>query len=151
MLEFKRILWPHDFSEAAFDVLPYIISLTDKYEAEVHLIHVSPDLSDYGRWWGEPAPSQVEHLHAFSLKLARRKLEEFCRLKLAACPTYHIHVLLGDPATEILKAIGDLGADLVVMATHGLREHVPMGSVTERVLKNAPVPVLIFNPVRTQK
>ena len=54
---------------------------------------------------------------------------------------------MGDPAHEILKAIDKEEIDLVVMATRGATGKFHYGSVTEKVVKNSPVPVLSI-PVR---
>lgn len=54
----------------------------------------------------------------------------------------------GIPYREILRYIDDVGIDLVAIGTHGRtgRDRLAnMGSVTERVVKNAPVPVLVVN------
>jgi nucleotide-binding universal stress UspA family protein len=54
-------------------------------------------------------------------------------------------VVQGEPAEAINKAAEELGADLIVMATHGHSElrHVLAGSVTEDVVRNGDVPVLL--------
>jgi nucleotide-binding universal stress UspA family protein len=50
----------------------------------------------------------------------------------------------GIPKTEVLDYVADADVDLVVMGTHGRTglDHYLIGSVTERVVRNAPVPVL---------
>ena len=48
---------------------------------------------------------------------------------------------VGDPAQEILKLIDEEKVDLVIMASHGQKGHYRFGSVTDKVLKNSPVPV----------
>ncbi|WP_372910459.1 universal stress protein [Salinigranum sp.] len=50
----------------------------------------------------------------------------------------------GIPKTEVLAAVEEADADLVVMGTHGRTglDHYLIGSVTERVVRNSPVPVL---------
>ncbi len=57
-------------------------------------------------------------------------------------------VAQGEPAPGIVAAAKDLGADLIVMATHGHREmrHVLVGSVTEDVLRSSLAPVLLVRP-----
>src|SRR6185312_5312417 len=57
-------------------------------------------------------------------------------------------VEVGQPAPEIVAAVASLGADLVVIGTHGTRgfEHLMLGSVAERVLRTCPVPVLTVPP-----
>jgi nucleotide-binding universal stress UspA family protein len=57
-------------------------------------------------------------------------------------------VNVGEPAREILECATSLGADLIVMGTHGLSgfEHLLLGSVTEKVLRKATSPVLTVPP-----
>ena len=54
---------------------------------------------------------------------------------------YVKHIAVGDPAQEILNLINEEKVDLVVMASHGAQGNFRFGSVTEKVLKNSPVPV----------
>jgi nucleotide-binding universal stress UspA family protein len=51
----------------------------------------------------------------------------------------------GEPEEEILRAVDDIGADLVVMGSHGHSHvrHLLLGSVTEAVLRTGEVPVLL--------
>jgi len=84
------------------------------------------------------------------MELAKKRLEELCQKHLSGCPMYKIHILLGEPAQEILKAIEAIGVDFVIIAARGLKNIFPFGSVAERVIKNSPVPVLTINP-RTQR
>ncbi len=57
-------------------------------------------------------------------------------------------VATGEPAPGITAAAVQLGADLIVMATHGHTEmrHVFVGSVTEDVVRSATAPVLLVRP-----
>ena len=54
----------------------------------------------------------------------------------------------GHAATEIVKAARELNADLIVMSTHGRTgmKHVLLGSVTEKVVRMSPCPVLTVRP-----
>jgi nucleotide-binding universal stress UspA family protein len=56
----------------------------------------------------------------------------------------------GNPADEIREAAGRLGADLIVMATHGLGgvDRLVFGSTTERVLRRVTLPVLVVPPLK---
>lgn len=146
-MELKKILWPTDFSDAAAKVLPYIKSLTEKYDAEIHLLHVAEDLTNLRPYWGSgPDPKHIEELHEYAMKTSKERLNDLCKNQLEGCPRYRIHFALGDTAEEILKAIDTIRPDLVVMATRGLKEYFPFGSTAEKVIKNSPVPVLSINP-----
>jgi nucleotide-binding universal stress UspA family protein len=54
-------------------------------------------------------------------------------------------LLKGRPGKVIVEAAADRGTDLIVMGTHGRSgfERLIMGSVTERVLRSAPCPVVV--------
>jgi nucleotide-binding universal stress UspA family protein len=55
---------------------------------------------------------------------------------------YIRHIDIGDPARKILDFIDQNKVDMVVMATRGEKGDFPFGSVTEKVIKNASVPVV---------
>ena len=57
-----------------------------------------------------------------------------------------IHVIEGDPAAEILNMADKLGADIVIMGTHGkgLISHAFLGSVAEKVLRRIRKPVYVI-------
>ena len=59
-------------------------------------------------------------------------------------------VLIGYAAEEILTRANDEGADLIVMGTHGRKgiDRILFGSVAEKVVKNASMPVLTVRPNR---
>lgn len=151
MKDFNKILWPNDLTETSLRVLPLVTSLAEKYGAEIHLLYVGLDLSGYGHFWGKPDPQHVKGMHEFARVGAKKKLAEFCTGELANCPAYHVHVVLGDPAEEILKAVEDIGADLVVLSTGGNPEWPRLGSVAARVIQESPVPVLAINPVKKER
>lgn len=142
---YKRIVWPFDLSKEGRLALPHLQSLAEAFQSVVHLVYVAPDLGAYGRWWGEPLPEHVEHLHRLALDKAGDKMNEFCTEELAACPSRQIHIQLGEPVTEILQVVERVDADLIVMTTEGLSGYFPAGSVTERLIRCAAVPVLVIN------
>lgn len=145
-MEINKILWPTDLSENAAIALPYVTSLSQKYQAEIHLLYVAQDLGIHEGWYGEFNAEHILKLRDWETKTAERRLEELCTNHLHGCPLYHRHIVVGDPANEILKTIDKEKVDLVVMASHGMRGHFPFGSVADRVVKNSPVPVLTINP-----
>jgi tRNA-Thr(GGU) m(6)t(6)A37 methyltransferase TsaA len=137
----KKILWPTDFSDRAEKALPYVNSLTQKYDAEIHVLYVIEDLTVH-KWYGEFEPERVTRIREWEEKTARTRLEETCSTYLNGCPLYVKHVAVGDPANEILKFIEREGVDMVVMASRGAEGHFTFGSVAEKVVKNAPIPVV---------
>jgi len=147
-MEIKKILWPTDFSDNANAALPYVLSLTKKYGAEIYLLYVAEDMADYESWYGELTSSHIEKLHEWEIPNAEKKMEEVCRKDLAGCPMFHKLVLVGDPAEKILETAEKEGVDVVVMSTHGRKGRHEFGSVTERVLNRSPIPVWTVRPFK---
>jgi nucleotide-binding universal stress UspA family protein len=77
-------------------------------------------------------------------KMAKQKLEEIARKYLGGVRYETVLHVSGDPAKTILEVEGDIGADLLVMATHGLTGllHLILRSLTERMMREAHCPVL---------
>jgi len=141
-MEVRKILWPTDFSGRAEWALEYVKSLTRKYGAEIHVLYVIEDLSAHKGWYGEFDPAHIDKIVKWEQEKAAERLEKICSDQLEGCPLYIRHVAVGDPAQEILKKIEEEGIDLVVLSTEGRKGHFGFGSVAEKVVKNAPVPVV---------
>lgn len=157
-MEIKKILWPTDFSENSNAALSYVLSLSQKYGAEICLLYVAEDLAHLGSWYGEITPPETElrpsvfeELHQWEIPRAQRKMDEVCEKDLSGCPMFHKRVAVGDPAEEILKAIKKEDVDVVVMATRGRRGQFEFGSVADKVVKNSPVPVWTVQPTESKK
>jgi len=59
-----------------------------------------------------------------------------------------VEVRIGSPVPEIVAAAGDLKADLLCVGTHGRTglAHLILGSQAERIIREAPCPVLTVKP-----
>jgi nucleotide-binding universal stress UspA family protein len=141
-MEVKKILWPTDFSDNSQKALPYVTSLGEKYQTEVHVLYVIPELANHEPWYGEFDQSHIDKIHDWERKKAEKRLNEICEKYLDGCPLYVRHIAMGDPAEEILKLAGKENVDMVVMASHGRKGHFHFGSVAEKVVENAPVPTI---------
>ena len=135
---FRKILVPLDGSELAAKVLPQVADLAKSQNAEVVVLNVYPD-------WGEPVSAEVEALIASEIKKcesfvlqAAQELQSQGVKAAAACSK-------GTPAQEIIAFADKNSLDLIAMATHGRGEVAwVLGSVAERVVSHATVPVLLF-------
>jgi nucleotide-binding universal stress UspA family protein len=148
-MEVTKVLWPTDFSNSAEKALPYVTSLTQKYQAEIHVLYVIEDIANHESWYGDFDRSRVEKLMEWAEKSATKRLEQVCEKYLNSCPLYIKHIAIGDPAQEILKLIDKEKVDMVVMTSQGEKGHYRFGSVAEKVVKHAPVPVTVV-PVEAQ-
>jgi len=141
-MEIKKVLWPTDFSGSAEKALDYVASLSEKYQAEVHVLYVIEELANHEPWYGEFDRSHIDKIHDWERKKAQERLDEICENYLKGCPLYIKHIAIGDPTQEILKLTDKEKIDMVVMASHGRKGYFHFGSVAEKVLKNSRVPVV---------
>jgi nucleotide-binding universal stress UspA family protein len=142
-MEIKKILWPTDFSENAAQALPVVTSLSQKYQAEVHILYVLKDYPEVGASYGYNDPADYEKMRQWEQETAESRLDEICEKFLNECPLYFRHISVGDPVKEILKLIETEGIDMVIMASRGSESHFDFGSVADRVIKCTSIPTVI--------
>jgi nucleotide-binding universal stress UspA family protein len=140
----SHILMPTDFSWASQAALEMAVDLARRFGARLTLFHAHQVPSYVFPDGVMPVQSQM------LMELERTVVAELTRLAapIAAqglkVETRHT---LGAPAAEICRAAEELGADLVVMGTHGRSGlgHFLLGSVAEKVLRRAHCPVLTIH------
>ena len=147
MVEIKRILFPYDLTQNASKILPYVLSMSEKYNSMVYLLHVVQDLNKWGKVYIPHA--SMDTFQKEAVEGAEKALDRFCEEQLGSSD-FQRRTVSGDAAMEILKAIETEDIDLVVMGTHGRKglEHIIMGSVARNVVKKSPVPVMTINPYK---
>jgi nucleotide-binding universal stress UspA family protein len=129
----NQILVPTDFSRNSSSALNYACDLVRQSQGEMHIIHVLPETEK------EKERSAIGHLERLGSMLdARGKLPSGT----------HRQVLSGKPAKTITQYAKNHDIDLIVMGTHGRTglAHLTMGSVAEKVMRDATCPVLVFGP-----
>ena len=149
MVKIQKILFPVDLTANSSKVFPYVLSVSEKYGAEIRLLHV---VEDFAKWGGGMYIPHIplEQYREDALNGAEKALEKVCKEQLQDCPSFQKKIVYGDPAQEILKAIESEKIDMVVMGTHGRKglENVLFGSVARNVVRRSPVPVLTVNPYK---
>ena len=148
-MAFKSILVPVDYSEPSRRALELALTLAGA--AEVTVVHV----------WDKPAyvgEEQVMHADGSRRSLtelirdnAERDMSEF--LALVRAPdgkTYSHRLISGDPVSAIIAEASKPGYDLLVVGTHGRTgmTKLLLGSVTEKLIRLSPLPVLTVPPPR---
>jgi len=146
-MKIQKILYPTDLSENAAAALPQLTSLSEKYQAEIHVLHVLKAYGEWGASYGEYDPSDYDKMRRWEREMAEKRLDEICSKYLDQCILYVKHIAVGDAAEEILKLIKTEEIDLVVLTTKGSAGRFDFGSVAERVLRCSTVPVVTI-PVR---
>ena len=144
MKEIRRILAPTDYSEHANHAVEYAAGLAQQLGAELHLLHVLPEVViPVG-----PEPILVPDVPAeYYAETEAASLEALGKLLQPGWgkPTSsHCSVRWGDTVTSIVALAEEIQADIVVIATHGRTglSHAIMGSVAERIVRESPCPVL---------
>lgn len=140
-LQVQTILVPVDFSACSGRALTYAIAFARQFKASITLMHVV-ELNYMGTGLGE---IEVPLLENELRENASRQLDRLLETVVREGVTAEAQIRLGRPWHEMTEAARTMGADLVIMGTHGYTglKHVLMGSTAERVVRHAPCPVLI--------
>ena len=146
MKEFKKILFPVDLSESSVKIVPYVQTVAKKFDAKIHILFVAR-VFDYFTGIYVPVPS-ITTMGKDIIDGAEKRLYEFIDEHFSAFPNTKTAVVAGDASEEIIKYIEDQHIDLVIMGTHGRKgmDKIIFGSVADRIVKTAPVPVMVVNP-----
>lgn len=150
-LKISRILFPTDFSEPAKQASQYAMELADRFEAELHLLHVVREvvfpLPEASVSWTLPVTDQQPEIDAATERLQKQIGSDWAE--------HHRVVRLaeiGYPSESIIKYANQHKIDLIVMGTHGHTglSHLLLGSVAEKVVRLATCPVLTVHPAKHQ-
>lgn len=144
---FKSILVPTDGSPAAEKVFGPAIETAKANGGKLVGISVA-------RHYARSRPTEGSAILDFSKEYEQESLLRAQQhvLKLAdearkhGVPCETITPCSGDPAGEIVAAAEKFGCDVIFIASHGRRgiSRIFLGSETQRVLADSPVPVLVF-------
>jgi nucleotide-binding universal stress UspA family protein len=136
-LEIAKILVPIDFSPHSRKALNYAMGLARQFGSEVTLLHVMEQVF-YPRDWAYPFTIVDFPARCKVLMKELKALAQRYRAKIRTV------VLLGRPWEEIVDVAKEEKTDLIVIGTHGYTglKHALVGSIAEKVVRQAPCPVL---------
>ena len=143
MLPLKKIICPTDFSEPSFEGIKTAVELAEKDSSELTLLHVIapvPKISGIGM-------PPVGHFPVVFGEMEQQAKEFLEKMRASQIPK-HLKcltvVICGQPALHITELAQKEKASIIIMATHGQSgwQRFISGSVTERVVRLAPCPVL---------
>lgn len=144
---YKKILVPLDGSERSIKALDHAISLAEKFSAKITLVNVIPILPPYTDTTidrlGHVQQSIIDEL----LKSGHDLLDQYVSSFSDKNIEMDQHIIIGNPAKEILDKAKLEDYDLIVIGSRGLGEikGYIMGSVSNRVSRHATCPVLIIH------
>jgi nucleotide-binding universal stress UspA family protein len=129
---FRFIMVPVDGSRFAEAAIPYAIAIAERARCKVRFVLVDPD---------QYPPLMIEPASVYLRRLTRR-FRSPLGSRLSSI------ILNGPVAPSLVKHAQEIGADLVVMTTHGwggLRR-AWLGSVTDELIRGIGIPVLVTRP-----
>jgi nucleotide-binding universal stress UspA family protein len=143
---FKRVLIAYDFSTDSELALSYGLSLAQEYQAELHIIHVLPSR----------VRAEAPEIAYMPIGIEASFNEAAGRLNSALPVEPHLWCAIkqavreGHPYREILAYAEDQEIDLICMGASGtgFGMHALFGSNADRVLRQAPCPILIARPLK---
>ena len=144
-IQLKRVLVAYDFSDYSELALKYGLSFAQEYQSELHLLHVLPPLRvDESEISWHPLGRESAY-HKAARRLQRAVPAEahlWCEVKNA--------VAEGNAYREILNYAERNDIDLICLGAHGagFGMRTLFGSNVDRVLRQAPCPVLVSRPLR---
>ena len=145
MIAIDRILCPVDFSGFSRRALDYAVGLARWYEARVTALHVYPmGIPSAAMAPGSPVVIEPVVMSNADRELLQTQLRGFAEGERAPGVVVDIEVGEGTVWREIVQRALSLPADLLVLGTHGRSgfERLLLGSVTEKLLRASPCPVL---------
>jgi universal stress protein A len=143
VLQIHSIVAPTDFSAHSENAVRYACGLAERLGSELHLVHILSELLP-----GGPDPLLMPVMPPQYYKETEDRAKE--TLDRLLDPAWGVPgavvtaVRWGSPVESIVSYAMDHRVDLIVIATHGRTglSHVLLGSVAERIVREAPCPVL---------
>ena len=144
-VDLKRVLVAYDFSDYSELALKYGLSIAQEHQAELHLLHVLPprSVNDPEIAWYPVRGESAYHTAARRLqRVVPGDVHLWCDVKTA--------VSEGHPYREILNYAEKNDIHLISVGAHGAGFGMKalFGSNVDRVLRQAPCPVLVARPLR---
>lgn len=139
---FQKILVPVDFSPYSSFALRSAADLARRFSGSVTILHVQDALPS--ALPGDLQPITKEQEHQLRAAIDKELAALRVRAETAGASGVQTLVAEGHPADVIVRCAERGGFDLIVLGTHGRRgfQRMLLGSVAERVVRQAPCPVL---------
>jgi len=154
--DYKKILYATDLSVNSAHAFKHAISIARRYNAEVTLLHVLPEVDSatmnyVATVMGEEklAAFEIDHKQEVRDEI-RHRLHQFAKEELSDHPEdveriSDIEVHYGNPVAHILQHADSLGVDLIVLGSHGkgALKYAFLGSVADKILRKSHRPMMV--------
>ena len=147
MNEVKKILCPVEFGENfSKEIVHYAAKMAKDLNAELVVVHVNFDNKRFAR--GREIEETLEKLNQCLDADSQIEMKKLLDDEIVKGIKSSGVVVDGDPAEEIVGLAKDEKIDLIIMGTHGKGaiNKFFFGSVAQKVVRDATVPVLTVKP-----
>lgn len=140
MVQIRRVLCPVDFSDFSRHALHHAAAVAEWYESELIVLHVFANLPSV-----DVPPTQLSD---GAREVLVTEMRRFVGQRPSGLSVKVVVQEALDVRYEILAQTEALKADLLVIGSHGRSgfERLLLGSVTEKVMRMAPCPVMVVPP-----
>lgn len=151
MVDFKKILFPVHLAEMSPRVAPYVNAVAEKFDSEIHLLHVARGFGHYVDVYVVEDPETkfkklVSNLEKEISTGAKGRLLEFKEKYFADYPNIISKVSTGNIYEEILRYADAEEIDLIIMGAYRktFTDRFIFGAVAEKVAELSTVPVMLI-------
>jgi len=134
-----QVVIAYDFTPSAEQALARAVEVAAR--APQHVLHIVAALE-------QQLHASYGDAETIQKLIMENVSKAFSGRETAAEVQFFVHARIGKPAAEILALASEVGADLIFIGSHGKTgvERLLLGSVSERVVREAKCPVLVARP-----
>jgi nucleotide-binding universal stress UspA family protein len=143
MIRLNNILVPVDFSEPSKQAVNYGLALARMFRARLTLAHIVPLMPVAHH----PFPANTFDIEQTDFDRAKVDMGQMIPSEFRRGLNFEVVARMGDVQHEIDSIVHEKDVDMMVIGTHGRRafERFFLGSLTERMLRKIPVPILMVS------
>jgi nucleotide-binding universal stress UspA family protein len=146
MKQVQKILFPIDFASHFKSLVPWVSTFAEKFGATVYVLFVTQDLSSFSTFF--VPHSNIQSFQEEAVRSARKRMATVVEELFSGFAKLETRVEVGFPAEKIVELAKQEKIDLIIMGAHGRKglDRAIFGSVADKVVQNAPCPVVTIRP-----
>ena len=99
MVKMDKILFPTELRDYSLKILPYVLTMSKKFNSTIYLLHVIEDISKWGGIYIPHIPLDMYQIEA--MEAAEKFMDKVCDEHMQDCAHFERRICSGDPAAEI--------------------------------------------------